>query len=892
LAKFNNALLAFNRGIVSDLALARVDLKRLALSAEEQVNFMPRALGPMMLRPGLEYIAQTLDGNAAEYIPFVFAADDTALIELTPGKIRVLVDEELVTRPSVTTTVSNPNFDTDLTGWTDADESGGTSVWFTGGYMSLTGNGTNAAIRKQTLTVAAGSQNVEHALNIETTQGLCYLRVGSTDGGDDYITETELGVGNHSLAFTPTGGSVYVQVFNRRTHRALINSIDIAPAGVMEISVPWVLDTFDKFRYDQSGDVIFVACETFQQKRIERRGAHSWSTVWYRPEDGPFRPVNITSIRMTPSAISGNITLTASKPYFKPTNVGSLFRITSNGQTVQASLTGEDQWTDPIRVTGVGAGRVFGLIIASLTGTSSTVTLQRSVEEPGAWTDVSSYTTNQSTTYNDGLDNQIIYYRIGIKTGNYSSGTIDATLNFSAGSISGVCRVTAYTSSTVVSAEVVENLGGTSSTADWEEGAWSERRGWPSAVCLHEGRLFWAGKDKIWGSVSDAFNSFDDFIEGDSGPINRSIGKGPVDTLSWMVSLNRLIIGGQGSEFSAQSSNTDEILTPTTFGLKAISSQGSKGVAAVKVDNSVLFVHRGGAKIYEANQADQFSQYVTGDITSMVPGIGVPGIVRIGVQRQPDTRLHCVRSDGTVAVLVYDSAEQVKCWVNVETDGWIESVVVLPGAPGEVEDRVYYVVLRTIDDEEVRFLEKWAFEEDCQGGTLNHQADSYVQINQASSATITGLSRLEGCEVVVWANGKDLGNYTVTDGSITVSEAVTSAIVGLEYEATFKSSKLAYTAALGTPLNQTKKVHGLGFVLKNTHYKGLQYGRDFDNMFDMPNAVDWIERGADTIYETLDQSAFDFEGDWDTDARVCLKAVAPRPCTILACTMQIQQNEG
>jgi hypothetical protein len=50
---------SFNRGLVSPLALARIDLKRLALSADISTNWMPRTLGPMMLRPGLGYVLET-----------------------------------------------------------------------------------------------------------------------------------------------------------------------------------------------------------------------------------------------------------------------------------------------------------------------------------------------------------------------------------------------------------------------------------------------------------------------------------------------------------------------------------------------------------------------------------------------------------------------------------------------------------------------------------------------------------------------------------------------------------------------------------------------------------------------------------------------------------------
>ena len=55
MAKTNAGMTALNRGEVGKLALARVDVDRLRLSAETMVNFVPRTVGPMTLRPGLAY---------------------------------------------------------------------------------------------------------------------------------------------------------------------------------------------------------------------------------------------------------------------------------------------------------------------------------------------------------------------------------------------------------------------------------------------------------------------------------------------------------------------------------------------------------------------------------------------------------------------------------------------------------------------------------------------------------------------------------------------------------------------------------------------------------------------------------------------------------------------
>ena len=59
MSKGDEVRLTFNRGVLSRNALARLDLKRTALAAEEQTNFMPRAFGPMSLRPGLKHLGTT-----------------------------------------------------------------------------------------------------------------------------------------------------------------------------------------------------------------------------------------------------------------------------------------------------------------------------------------------------------------------------------------------------------------------------------------------------------------------------------------------------------------------------------------------------------------------------------------------------------------------------------------------------------------------------------------------------------------------------------------------------------------------------------------------------------------------------------------------------------------
>jgi len=198
-------LVSFNRGLVSRLGVSRADVKRIALSARRMTNWMPRVLGSMSLRPGLGYIGATRNNAQVRTLEFTFSTTDKALLELTDSTLRVWVNDALVTRVSVATAVVNGDFTTNLANWTDNDEAGAVSQWVSPGYMELVGTGTNAAIRDQQVTVAAGDLNKEHALRIVVARGPVALRVGSTSGGEQYIDETTLYEGNHSLTFTPTG---------------------------------------------------------------------------------------------------------------------------------------------------------------------------------------------------------------------------------------------------------------------------------------------------------------------------------------------------------------------------------------------------------------------------------------------------------------------------------------------------------------------------------------------------------------------------------------------------------------------------------------------------------------------------------------------------------------
>lgn len=914
MGKINTFLHAFNGGVWDKDILPRVDQEKARLVAEDQTNWMASVTGRMFLRPGQEYLGSTASNAQAELREFVFGAQDAALFEFTNNVLRIWNDDALVTRPSVTSTVTSGDFSAS-TGWTLASTTGQTTT-VSGGYLNLTASGKGSlALAKQQ--VSTSSTGTRHALRVVVDRGPVTFRVGSTEGGDEYFTEATLREGTHSLAFTPSG-SYWIQFQSDSPTLKRVDSVTVESSGTMTLPTPYTTADLPLLRMAQSADVVFIACAGKQQYRIERWDDESWSIVKYLVDDGPFTSTRTAPVRLKPAATQGNTTLTADKPFFTSANVGSLFRLFHTGQKVIQKISAGGQYTDPIQVDGVNNSdatdtedryddRSWSFAI---TGTwAGTIKTERSYEaETFGYSDYRlkdsaatvGTTSNDSGTNTDIDSNAIVWYRMGFPEGLYTSGSADISITYEGGGGFGWCRVTAFNSSTSVDVEVLSPFKNTTYTDDWQEGEWSSRRGWPSSVALAEGRLWWAGLDRLWGSISDAYGSFDDEFEGDAGPISRSIATGGVNQVQWIMTLQRLIFGTDGAETSARSSSFDEPLSPTNTTLKNVSTIGSAPVSPARIDSRGLFVDRSGNNIFELGlNIETAADYESNEVTRLAASFFSAGITKMAVQRRPDTRVWVVLDDGSVMCIVYEPQQNVIAFIPIETDGEYESVAVLPGAE---QDRVYFSVKRTINSSTVRFVEKMALDSEAKPATLCKVMDAF-KVATPSGTTVSGATHLIGETVVAWADGAPItttsGGQTArreftVDGSgeFELDEEVDGDVVyGLPYRARYKSGRAAYGAEFGTAMLQRKKIDKLGIILTDYARAGFRYGSAFDDtdqpLSRLPTEVEYETASAVVSSAVDDEDVYTFGSGWDLDTRVCLETNSPFPASVLGVVLSV-----
>lgn len=783
-------MLAFNRGEVSKLALQRVDVEKLRLAAACQLNWLPYVQGPMMLRPGLLAVGRVLNDAPSRIIPFIFAKLDTALLELTDSEMRVWLvsgsTETLLSRVAVSTTVDHGDFS--ATGSWVLNATAGCSAVISSNQLVLSPTARGGVTTgTQHLTVAAGDQGKEHALRIKVVRGPVAFRAGTTSGADNYIGYTALDTGTHSLAFTPTGADVYVQFEASSTagptcQPRIIGSCQIEGAGVVSVPTNWLAGDLDNVRFDQSGDIIFCAAYGKRQQKIERRSARSWSVVDYYANNGPFDTAPFSDAKLSLSLADGTGTLHADKAAFAPEHVGALFRVFTPSQVNTWTIGGEDAYTDAVRVTGVQADRAVSVTIA---GTwAGTVYAQRSYVGPDSgFVDCGVRSVNDTFTL-DGVttagvgpyDNQIIWYRVGFKLGSYTSGNAQITMSYAGGGRAGICRVIGYTDPQNVTVEVITPVSAANVvTSDWQMGLWADPAvaGWPTSCCFHEGRLWWFGPD-VYGSESDGYYSFrtadgEGNPIGDAGAIITRFGSGPVDTVSWGLSLTRLLCGREQSIASVRSSNFDQPLTAAAIVVRDCSDQGAQRLPAVKIGKRGIFVQQSGRKVYELAFQSGELDYGDRDLTRLNLDIGLQGFVDISNSAQPDEMLWLPRGDGQAAALLYDVDDDVVAWWRLQTLGVVEKVAVLPAAG--IEETVYFVVKRTVNGVTRRFIEKLALRGDCVGGALNKQLDCAIVYSGAAVSTLQH-PYLPGTTIRVWADGADIGtattdvsgNFTMPDG--------------------------------------------------------------------------------------------------------------------------------
>jgi hypothetical protein len=340
-------------------------------------------------------------------------------------------------------------------------------------------------------------------------------------------------------------------------------------------------------------------------------------------------------------------------------------------------------------------------------------------------------------------------------------------------------NITGFTSATVVNATVIETLAAITPTADWDEQAFSTRRGWPGAAAFIDNRLVLAGSRDLpagfWWSKIGAYFNFDLGSALDNEAVWDRVGRKKGNhQIRHLVPAERLLIFSDAGLWIVPRSD-QQPLTPKTLAFRQVSTVGAAWAPPVELDSGVLYLDTTGRVVREARYDDSVLSYTVDEVSLAAEHLvqsPTQSAIFPGNGDRPERYAIFLNGDGTLAVFHSIRAQKILAWVPWVTTGTVESVC----AAGQ---ELFLVVLRTVNGTPTRFLEKF-FESaaplDCAARATSGSA----------TRSFTGFAHLAGQLVQVVSQGHDLGVVTVSGaGGITLDESrpeVTEIEAGFTYE--------------------------------------------------------------------------------------------------------------
>jgi hypothetical protein len=257
-------------------------------------------------------------------------------------------------------------------------------------------------------------------------------------------------------------------------------------------------------------------------------------------------------------------------------------------------------------------------------------------------------------------------------------------------------------------------------------------------------------------------------------------------------------------------------------------------------------------------------------------------VVSWAYQRVPYSVVWCVMDDGKALALTWQEDQNIWGWTRIETDGHFESVCAVTEG---VEDRVYFVVRRTVQGQQKRFIERM-------GSALweDHRRASFLDaavngLFAQPSSTLGGLYHLAGKTVTALLDGAVVSGLVVSgDGRVTFPFPATNVVIGLPYVSEIETLPLSLQFE-GTMQSKRQMVGKVVMRLKDS--RGLIAGTR--TLYPVK------DRDTEPYDSPPDLLTGDYElntdANWSSRATVKVQQHEPLPMTVTGLFLEPQATE-
>lgn len=671
------------------------------------------------------------------------------------------------------------------------------------------------------------------------------------------------------VSFVYSLDQAYVLEFSNLKFRIYRNRAQIISGTPVEVVTPWATADLAQLQFCQSADVLYVTHPSYPPYQIARTSDTSWTCTQITFNEGPFLDDNPDSTTITVTGtltVGGSCTLTFSAPYATANMVGGLFRIWST----DIDIANFSPW-EPGKSYTSATSRVYQNGKVYLSGTTATSgTIPPTHEEGARW---------------DGLNGTNVKW------------TFESAFF-------GVVRITGFTSSTVLTATVVQRLPqalSSKASTRWAEGAWSAENGYPACVTFYQDRLTFGCStyqpDTLWMSGVGDYLNFGSFnlsgqITSDLA-ITVTLSSQQVNRIRWMTAEGGgLLVGTEASEYLISPANAAEGISQSNIRALAQSSYGSAAMSPVRIGAVTLAVQRATREVREILYDFQIDRYAAQDLTILADELTKPGIATMAYAQDPHSVVWTVLTDGALRSLTYDREQAVTGWGRHMLGGTspvVESVACIPSPDGTKTD-VWLCVRQTINGSLYRWIGCMQFDRDLDGALIDaNHLDCSVTYSGAATVTITGLAPLNGETVKVIADGYVHPDRTVSGGQITLERAASKVHVGFYSAAEAETIRMEAGAANGTAQGKKKKISEVIFRLyQSAGGLGGPRGGDQDRLLDRLDT----DPMTGAVALRSEDASITWQNGYDRDGKAAFKQDVPLPFVVTALFPTITTQDG
>ncbi len=436
-----------------------------------------------------------------------------------------------------------------------------------------------------------------------------------------------------------------------------------------EIVTPYLEEDLEQLQFIQSADVLYIFHEDYPPAKLIRNDHTDWDYVeLYLSVSSDFNDY------VTNGDFNDNLT--------------GWTNYSAGGATVTVVAWGGDPTEKYCVLTpGVGGTAHFGQSITSVIGQQQTLTFD--VSGNPLWIRV-------GTVENIGSD---------LVAGTWFDPGIGHTISFTPTAVVSWINFIQNTG-------LIANVDNVSVKGGASRGFYSAGL-YPSCGTFFEQRLAIAGfinePQTVYLSVSADYENFKTDATADDGAIAYTLVQEKVDRIRWMIGQEFLAIGTAGGLWKLGASTATDPLTQANVSAKKQGIVGSANIQPQILGDAIVWITRSGRVLRQFVYDWQQDKFVTPDMTRIARHItrgstsALSGIVMMDFQVEPVQILWCVRRDGSLIGVTYETQENVYAWFRVPTDGVFESIAIIH--EDNDEDQVWVSVKRTIQG-----VDRWYIE--------------------------------------------------------------------------------------------------------------------------------------------------------------------------------------